>query len=77
LEGGVGGKAHVFDGRELRLVVREQQHFCAAERGVAGGVDDRVRRFEEADAESAVDLHVVAEGAGQMDDVERVRSLRG
>ena len=31
----------------------------------------RVRRFEQADAEGALDLHVVAEGAGEMNGAER------
>ena len=51
--------------------IRKKQHFCAAKGGVAGGVDERVWGFEEADAEGALDLHVVAEGASEMDGAER------
>ncbi len=76
LKGGVGGQAHVFDGWELGFI-GEQQHFCAAEGGVAGGANDGVRRFEESDAEGGIDLHVVAEGAGEMDGAESLLCLRG
>ena len=61
LKRGVSGEADVLDRREQRLI-REQKDFCAAESGVAGGVNDGVRRFKESDAERALDLHVIAEG---------------
>ena len=59
----------MLNSRELGFISK-QQHFCAAEGSVAGGVDDRVRRFEQADAKSALDLHVIAEGASEINGVE-------
>jgi hypothetical protein len=71
------GEADVHDGRECGFLACEEQHLCAAERGVAGSVNEIVREVEEADANRRVDLNVVAEGAGKMDGVERGWPLRG
>ena len=69
LKGGIGGEADVLDGRE-RGFFGEQKQFCAAESGVACGVDESAGRFEQSDPEGGLDLHVVAECAGEVDGLE-------
>ncbi len=51
-----------------------EQHSCSAQGGVARGVDDRMRSFNEADRDGAFDLDVVAEGAGEVDALERAHA---
>ena len=64
MKGGIGGETHVLDGRQWWLSANKQ-HLCAVQRGIAGGVDERVRRFQKANAQGTLDLHIVAKAPGE------------
>ena len=66
----VGGEADVLDGGQGGFLGGEKQHFCAAQGGVSGGVNDNGGRFDEADADGALDLYIIAERAGEMNTLE-------
>ena len=60
----------VLDERQRRFSAKVQK-LCAAQRGIPCGMDDRVWRFQKADAQGALDLYVIAEGTGEMDGAQR------
>jgi hypothetical protein len=70
LEVRVGGEADVVNAGQGQGRGREKKHFCAAKGCVAGGVDEFALCVDEADAEGAFDLHVVAECAGEVNALE-------
>jgi len=50
----------------------EQRHFRALQGGIAGGVNPAWRRFEQPDADRAVDADIIAESSGQVHNLDHV-----
>ena len=56
----------MLDRRQSGVFAGEQQHLCSAQGCVAGRFDPFAGRFDEADPVGALDLHIIAECASQM-----------
>ena len=56
--------------RGSAVSLRRPGAFCASQRSVAGSVNPFAVRLEQADAECAFNLHIIAKGAREMDALE-------